>query len=29
LETLFCGLQYSAGLLELFHGQAISFGNTV
>ncbi len=29
LETLFCGLQYSAGLLELFHGRAISFGNTV
>ncbi len=25
----FCGLQYSAGLLELFHGQAVSFGNTV
>ena len=21
LETHFCGLQYSAGLLELFHGQ--------
>ncbi len=29
LETLFCGLQYSLGLLELFHGQAVSFGNTV
>ncbi len=25
----FCGLQYSTGLLELFHGQAISFGYTV
>ncbi len=24
-----CGLQYSAGLLEIFHGQAVSFGNTV
>ncbi len=29
LETLFCGLQYSVGLLELFHGQAVSFDNTV
>ncbi len=28
-KPFFCGLQYSAGLLELFHGQAISFGNTV
>ncbi len=27
--TLFCGPQYSAGLLELFHGQAVSFGNTL
>ncbi len=29
LETLFCGLQYSAWLLELFHGLVVSFGNTV
>ncbi len=28
-NPFFCDLQYSAGLLELFHGQAISFGNTV
>ena len=28
-KPFFCGLRYSAGLLELFRGQAISFGNTV
>ncbi len=28
-KTFFCGLRYSVGLLELFHGQAISLGNTV